>query len=216
MLKLYWLLKTKITRLCQAKLDSAEITLSRYIFHYEQWLTGYLDQNSLWTEMLKRTISHSRKYNTYCIVVDKLARECILYKDGEVLKVYSVELGANWIGDKHQQGDKSTPEGYYKIIEKKSQGDTRYYKALMLDYPNEEDQARFLQKKKNGLIKPDAKIGNHIEIHGNGGKGADWTDGCIALQDEDMDVIFKLCSSGTWVTIVGSALNPLLIEKQKR
>ena len=200
---------------CQAKLDSAEFTLSLAFLQYEQLLTGYLNENSLWSEMLKKTISHSRKHKTYCIVVDKLARECILYKDGEIQKVYSVELGANWIGDKHQQGDKSTPEGYYKITEKKSRGQTSYYKALMLDYPNEEDQVRFLQKKKNGQLRPDAKIGNHIEIHGHGGKGADWTDGCIALRDEDMDAIFKHCSPGTWVTIVGSAVYPLPIERQK-
>ncbi len=59
----------------------------------------------------------------------------------------------------------------YKIIEKKQNGQTKYYKALLLNYPNEDDKKRFLANKKNGIISKDAKIGNLIEIHGNGGKG---------------------------------------------
>ena len=56
------------------------------------------------------------------------------------------------MGDKNQQGDKSTPEGLYKITDKKSNGQTTFYKALMLDYPNDDDKKRFLQNKKNGVI----------------------------------------------------------------
>ncbi len=92
----------------------------------------------------------------------------------------------------------------YKITDKKNNGQTAFYKAFMLDYPNEDDKKRFLQNKKSGAIHQDANIGNLIEIHGNGGKGIDWTDGCIALKNGDMDEVFKLCPVGTWVTIVGS------------
>jgi L,D-peptidoglycan transpeptidase YkuD (ErfK/YbiS/YcfS/YnhG family) len=49
-----------------------------------------------------------------------------------------------------------------------------------------------------------AKIGGLIEIHGNGGKGIDWTEGCVALTDSEMDIIFKFTKVGTPVTIVGS------------
>jgi murein L,D-transpeptidase YafK len=139
------------------------------------------------------------------LVVDKLARELVIYKNGRILKQYPVELGANWVGDKMQQGDKSTPEGMYRILDKKQNGQTRYYKAFLLDYPNAEDKKRFSLNKKNGVIHPDARIGNLIEIHGSGGKGIDWTDGCIALRDSDMNELYALCPVDTRITIVGSA-----------
>jgi murein L,D-transpeptidase YafK len=123
-------------------------------------------------------------------------------------QVFSIELGSNWIGDKNQQGDKTTPEGLYKIISKKSDGETKFNKALLLNYPNEDDKKRFSINKKNGIIKPGANIGNLIEIHGEGGQGIDWTDGCIALKNDEMDILYTACPVGTHVTIVGS-LRPL-------
>jgi len=48
-------------------------------------------------------------------------------------------MGSNWIGDKMKMGNQSTPEGNYKILKKKKDSETRYNKALLLDYPNEED-----------------------------------------------------------------------------
>lgn len=190
--------------LCKSKLDSVDNTINSVFVIYEEKLITYLNEHPKWKEMVGQTISYSRKNRSCAIIIDKLARECILYKDGKVVKIYTAELGANWIGDKIQQGDKSTPEGFYKIIDKKSNGQTRFYKALLLDYPNDEDKKRFLQNQKKGAVKPDAKIGNLIEIHGDGGKGVDWTDGCIALKDADMDLLFSLCPTGTKVTIVGS------------
>ncbi len=196
--------KNKNYNLCKSKLDSVETTINRVFKIYEEKLNAYLNEHPKWKEMEEQTIHFSRKNKSYAIIVDKLARECTLYKDGKVVKKHTVELGANWIGDKNQQGDKSTPEGFYKIIVKKSNGQTRFYKALLLDYPNDEDKKRFRQNKKNGVVKPHANIGNLIEIHGDGGKGVDWTDGCIALKDADMDLLFKMCTIGTKVTIVGS------------
>ena len=52
-----------------------------------------------------------------------------------------------------------------------------------------------------------AKIGGLIEIHGNGGKGIDWTEGCIALTDKEMDIVFKIVKVGTPVTIIGSMVD---------
>jgi len=196
--------KNKNYSSCRSKLDSVEMTLNRVVVLYEEKLSSYLSGYPKWSEMVEKTLHFSKKNRTYCIVVDKLARELILYKDGKVLKKYTVELGVNWVGDKNQQGDKSTPEGMYKITDKKTNGQTTFYKAFMLDYPNEDDKKRFLQNKKSGAIHQDANIGNLIEIHGNGGKGIDWTNGCIALKNEDLDEVFKLCPVGTWVTIVGS------------
>ncbi len=109
------------------------------------------------------------------------------------------------MGNKEYQGDKRTPEGLYKVTKKISEGRTKYHKALLLNYPNSQDNERFINNKKTGNIHAAAKIGGLIEIHGHGGKGADWTEGCIALANEDIDVLYKFISVGTPVLIIGSA-----------
>ena len=92
----------------------------------------------------------------------------------------------------------------YRITKKFDSRKTKYYKALLLNYPNEEDTARFREEIANGSLPRNAKIGGLIEIHGNGGKGIDWTEGCVALSDREMDLIFKITKVGTPVTSVGS------------
>ncbi len=190
---------------CKGKLDSVETAMNRLHRVYEQKLGAYFADFDQWNRRVNQGIAHSKKHRACCIIVDKMARECILYKDGKRLQSFRIELGANWIGNKQQQGDRTTPEGIYRIIGRKSGGETRYYKSLLLDYPNDDDRTRFLLNKKRGTIHPDAAIGSLIEIHGEGGKGLDWTDGCIALTDADMDDLFKACPVGTLVAIVGSA-----------
>jgi hypothetical protein len=193
---------------CNAKLDWVEATVNELFISHEAILGSYLNGYAEWKEMAVQTVEYSRRNKTCTVVIDKLARELVIYKNGKAFRSFTVELGDNWMGDKQQQGDRSTPEGSYKIIDKKSGGQTRYYKALLLDYPNEADEKKFLVNKKNGVINQAAMIGGLIEIHGHGGKGADWTDGCIALKDADMDEIFRCCTVGTKVTIVGSARSP--------
>ena len=77
--------------------------------------------------------------------------------------------------------------------------------AEVLNAPN------YLCKEFNNMIKrgqlpSGAKIGGLIEIHGDGGKGGNWTEGCVALKNSDMDVLYKFVESGTPVTIIGSTL----------
>ena len=86
--------------------------------------------------------------------------------------------------------------------------DTKYYKALLIDYPSKEDIKRFEYEKRQKMLPISAQIGNSIEIHGEGGKGVDWTDGCIALQNSDMDILFDQSKKGMQITIVGS-INPI-------
>jgi murein L,D-transpeptidase YafK len=111
------------------------------------------------------------------------------------------------VGDKLEKGDKATPEGMYRITKKFKSNKTKYYKALLIDYPNETDKAEFKKAIARGTLSRNAKIGSLIEIHGNGGKGVDWTEGCIALVDSEMDVVFKVVKEGTPVTIVGSMVD---------
>ena len=105
---------------------------------------------------------------------------------------------------KLHQGDGATPEGRYKITDKKSRGRSRYYKALLLDYPNREDLRELEALKASGEIPRGTRAGSLIEIHGEGGKGKDWTDGCVAITNDEIDWIFTRVAVGTPVTIVGS------------
>lgn len=164
----------------------------------------YFNMHPTWLKWIDITKKISKNNKTYCIVIDKIAKEGYLYYKGILKYKFEIELGKNWIGDKNYQGDKTTPEGQYFITKLKTKSQTKYYKAFLLNYPNTEDKNRFELNKKSGKISKNAKIGNLIEIHGQGGKGVDWTDGCIALKDSDMDYLFNYCTIGTKVTIVGS------------
>jgi murein L,D-transpeptidase YafK len=113
-------------------------------------------------------------------------------------------LGANSINQKLHAGDRTTPEGLYRITKKKGRGASKYYLALLLDYPNAEDRLRFARAKERGQLTGRTGIGGLIEIHGEGGKGFDWTDGCLAASNEDMQLLYNEARVGTVVAIVGS------------
>jgi len=136
-----------------------------------------------------------------------MQHKAYLYYNGKLSKEYDVEFGRNWIGDKHYAGDKATPEGMYKVIKKKSSGDSKYYKAMLINYPNDEDLALFNMNKRQGTISKNTRIGGLIEIHGEGGKGDDWTSGCVALTNSEIDELFSMVAVGTPVTIIGSRIS---------
>jgi murein L,D-transpeptidase YafK len=154
---------------------------------------------------VESTIDESRKNNNCCIIIDKISKKCFVYLSGLRKYEFEAELGRNWIGTKRIMGDKATPEGLYKIVKKYEGNETPYHKSLGLDYPNNEDQRRFKKEVANGTLPKSSKIGSGIEIHGEGGKGVDWTDGCIALLNSEIDILYNLVTVGTPVTIVGSA-----------
>jgi len=167
-------------------------------------LEDYFEMFKFWSQWANEAIEHSKSNDDYVLLVDKFAKKIMIYKDGKQVNSFDVELGKNWIGHKLHKGDKATPEGVYHIVKKKDNSQTKYYKALLLNFPNENDKKRFNANKKNGTLSKRAQIGGLIEIHGDGGRGIDWTDGCVALTNKDMDWLFKKTQSGTLVTIVGS------------
>lgn len=190
----------------QHYLQAAEL-INRSNSKAEDILTTWFGQYSEWKRHGNQAISMS-KGGRKVILVDKYAHTCMVYQSGKLIRQFDAELGINWMGHKRRMGDKATPEGIYRITQKKDGGRTKFGKALLINYPNDEDRKRFAQDKRNGLISSRADIGGLIEIHGTGGKGIDWTDGCVALRNSDMDVLYRLVSTGTPVVIVGS-LNPL-------
>jgi hypothetical protein len=184
-------------------LDVASQLITKSVAEAHRYLSNYFEGLSKWRRWADETLAWSRNNNASVIIIDKFAQKCYVYNDGKLKREFDAELGPHWIGTKQYRGDKATPEGRYHITKKKTNHQTKYYKALLINYPNDEDKARYSANVKKGSI-PRRGIGNLIEIHGAGGKGINWTDGCIALTNEDIDRLYDLVSVGTPVTIVGS------------
>ena len=186
------------------KITEAEYLLTEVYDNAKAELKEYFKSFPTWNSWAQDAINESKRSRNYSIIVDKYSRKCYVYLSGEKKYEFNTELGRNWVGDKRKMGDKATPEGMYKIINKYQGGQTLYHKALSLDYPNTRDKERFKAEISNGTLPRSAKIGGGIEIHGGGGKGVDWTEGCIALTDSEIDIVFRIAKVGTPVTIVGS------------
>ena len=158
-------------------------------------------QIATWRRWVDETRAWSRSTGQSVVLVLKEKNTLVLLSKGAAARAYDAELGANAIALKQRQGDRATPEGRYRVVAKKDF--SRYHRALLLDYPNAEDRARFAAARRRGEIPQDAGIGGLIEIHGEGGRGQNWTDGCVALSNDDMDDLYRRVGVGTRVTIVG-------------
>ena len=199
--------KNKDFLLCKTKVASAKKYLNDSYNASKKLLNRYFENYSAWIDWKNKTIKNSDANRTYAVIVDKFSKKCYVYKHGSLKTSFDVELGKNWMGNKRFKGDKATPEGFYKITKKLQKDKTKYYKALLINYPNDEDRMRFNKEINQGTLPKRSAIGGLIEIHGGGGKGVNWTDGCIALKDDDMDDLFRLIEIGTPVTIVGSLVS---------
>ena len=157
-----------------------------------------------WRALLAGAVEYSRTTGRVVLVTVKDQRILRVYRFGRIVKTYDVELGKNPLERKLRSGDLATPEGSYIVSSKKSGYRTKYYLALLINYPNEEDHARFAEAKRLGRIPSRSAIGGLIEIHGEGGKGGDWTEGCVALTNRDMKEVFNQVEVGTPVIIIGS------------
>jgi murein L,D-transpeptidase YafK len=134
------------------------------------------------------------------IVIEKSKRTMTLMSGNTVLKTYKVALGGQPVGAKQRIGDHKTPEGLYVVDQKKVA--SQFHRALHISYPNARD--------KEYARKLGVSPGGDVEIHGLGAKygwvGAahrqmDWTDGCIAVTNEEIDEIWPLVAVGTTVEI---------------
>ena len=134
------------------------------------------------------------------VLIEKRARILTLFSKGQVIKSYKVALGGNPEGAKEKEGDNKTPEGTYTIDSRNTK--SSYHLALHISYPNTQD----IQRAKQQGVSP----GGNIMIHGiRNGLGwigkfhrwLDWTKGCIAVTDNEIDEIGKLVANGTPVEI---------------
>jgi L,D-peptidoglycan transpeptidase YkuD (ErfK/YbiS/YcfS/YnhG family) len=162
------------------------------------------DRIAQWQRMARETIEWSKTHHASAIVVSKAERSLTLYRSGQKVLSYPVRLGFNGIKEKRYQGDGATPEGRYRVSVKRGQGQTQYYRALLLDYPNGEDRRRFLNDRKKGRIPAFRDIGGQIEIHGVDNDLMAQTLGCVMLENPQMAAVFDRVDKGTPVTIVGA------------
>ncbi len=134
------------------------------------------------------------------VLVDKSDEKLYLLKDGSVIAEYSVSFGANPEGHKQEEGDERTPEGSYVLDYKKA--DSAFYKSIHVSYPNEADKKSATTR----AIDP----GGAIMIHGQRNRLGwlsfitqrfNWTDGCIAVTNSEMDEIWNLVPENTPIEI---------------
>lgn len=135
------------------------------------------------------------------IVIHKARRELLLLRNGQVFRAYKVALGKQPVGPKVQQGDMRTPEGLYRIDGRYAK--SQYHMALRISYPSAADRAR---ARKLG-VQPGGDILIHGLPNGQGSVGkahlqSDWTWGCVAVTDEEIEEIWKLVPNGVVVEIL--------------
>lgn len=135
------------------------------------------------------------------VLVEKGARALHLIRDGQVVHSYRIALGRNPIGPKQQEGDGRTPEGLYYVDGRNP--NSRYHLSLHISYPGPDDRARaqalgidpgrdiMIHGLPNGIS--EAEAARHPEV--------DWTDGCIAVTNREIEQIWRLVADGTLVMI---------------
>jgi murein L,D-transpeptidase YafK len=129
------------------------------------------------------------------IIVNKKAREMLLISGNRVIKKYDIELGFSPVGDKRYEGDGKTPEGYYRINRRNP--NSKFHLSLGISYPNSRDlaEARAVGKSPGG----------NIFIHGQSrtskSKTDDWTWGCIAMKDSEIEEVYAMVRTGTPIKI---------------
>lgn len=139
------------------------------------------------------------------IRIDKSDHKLELTAGGKVIKSYKVAIGSGGTGPKRMEGDKVTPVGTYRVT---GRFKGLFHQFLVVSYPNEEDKRRFAELKKQGRVPAGVSAGFGVGIHGVGRrewngvhKEADWTHGCIALDDNEIDELASLVRDGTKIVI---------------
>jgi len=134
------------------------------------------------------------------VKVDKSKRRMYLLKDDEIIREYRIALGKRPRGHKVREGDSRTPEGRYQLDF--VMNDSDFYRSIHITYPNQHDV--------DYSHRLGYRPGGNIKIHGlkNGDKvnpdfvqSFDWTNGCIAITNEEMDEFLSLVQAGTPIDI---------------
>jgi murein L,D-transpeptidase YafK len=132
--------------------------------------------------------------------VYKEKRKMILYSEGNEIKTYTVSLGKNPIGHKQKEGDKKTPEGNYVLDSRNP--NSKYHLSIHISYPNEQDKlnAQSLGISPGGDIMIHG-LPNNMEFLEDYYLNTDWTDGCIAVTNAEIEEIWQTVEDGTPIVI---------------
>lgn len=132
------------------------------------------------------------------ILVEKAKRKLHLMRYWEPVQSFDISLGQSPVGHKQREGDSRTPEGFYEITYRNP--DSKFFRSLRISYPDDLDRKAAAAK--------GYRPGNNIMIHGEPNSRSarrnlkpDWTDGCIALRNQDMEVVWELVKEGTPIII---------------
>jgi murein L,D-transpeptidase YafK len=154
----------------------------------------------------KKAVKKTLTNNPYYIIISKKNYELKVYDDEGWYATYPCVFGSNDLRDKYMEGDKRTPEGKFKVLQKKS--NSKWAFELLLDYPNPESIQKFNQRIAKGEIPKNARIGGGIAIHGTRPQEEwtvdyyqNWTDGCVSLKYSEAKDLFSYIPVGTPVTI---------------
>ena len=154
----------------------------------------------------QRQLINKTTENPYYIIIDKSDYELKVYDEEGWYATYPIVFGSKDLGDKMKEGDKKTPDGNFKVIQKKIHPKWSY--ELLLDYPNDISIQRFNARKQKGILPKNAKIGNGIAIHATRPEEEwtvdnfyNWTDGCVSVKYSEMKDLFSYIPVGTPVTI---------------
>lgn len=143
----------------------------------------------------------------FYVIVDKSDYELKVYDAANNwLVTYPVVFGSKDLGDKMVEGDRKTPEGTFHIVAKRPHA--KWERFLSIDYPNAESYQKFNERKAQGIIPANAKIGGSIGIHGTWPHEEfavdlyqNWTMGCVSTKNEYIDKLFNVLPVGTKVII---------------
>jgi murein L,D-transpeptidase YafK len=131
----------------------------------------------------------------------KAERKIQLIAKGQIIREFPISLGGKPVGHKRQSGDQHTPEGKYILDYKKS--DSAFYKAIHISYPNFAD----IENARKAGVSPGGQIMIHGQKNGLGWLAPltqrfDWTNGCVALSNKDMDEVWNLVKVGAAIELV--------------
>jgi len=183
-------------------LNEAKHDVAGAVYVAKLVLSRYADRDEItrWRRLVENGVAESRRTGGELLVVSKAERKLTLYRKGVPVRSWEAGMGFNYLSDKLYSGDKATPEGSYQVCRKIPS--SKFFQALLIDYPNNEDRQRYSAARRKGQIPKGAGIGNLIEIHGGGREGM--TNGCVALDDRDMATLFRQIGVNTPVIIVGT------------
>ena len=122
------------------------------------------------------------------------------YRGGREVRSYDAGLGFRFLSAKLYSGDQATPEGSYRVVRKLPY--SKYFRALLIDYPNGADRRRFNRARQQGQVPKGGAIGGQIEIHGGGREGM--TEGCVALDNSELAELYEQIEIDTPVLIIGT------------